>query len=43
LTSRDGSQWLAADTGVTVNLHALTFGLDRFSALGTAGTNLSSL
>ncbi len=40
LTSLDGKVWSATSTGTAETLNAVTFGLFRFSAVGTGGVNL---
>jgi hypothetical protein len=43
LLSSDGKTWTAAVSGASNTLNSVTFGNARFSAVGAAGTNLTSL
>ena len=43
LLSADGKTWTAASSGTTSQLNAVRFGVQRFSAVGEAGANLTAL
>jgi hypothetical protein len=42
LTSLDGTTWLKPASGTTSSLNGVFFGLGRYSAVGTSGTNLTA-